>query len=239
MVTNQLCIYFHNIVVLIKTNYPHLNCHIGPLTLISIRTLRYWILSSRSIVRFVIHKCNICFKAKPKSCFPLMGQLPACRVNESKAFTHTAVDYAGPISIIPYRKRGVRSIKAYLCIFVCVMVRAVHVEITTDLSTNSFLSCFKRFLSRRGAVSVMYSDNATNFIGAKNALSEVYTLVNSDSFKQSFSDELSSNRILWKLNPPRSPHFGGQYEIYVKAFKTHLHRVIGTQLLTYEEMLTV
>lgn len=80
-----------------------------------------------------------------------MGDLPACRVNETRAFTHTAVDYARPINILPYRKRGVRSIKVYLCIFVCLVVRAVHVELTTDLSTSSLLSAFKRFSSRRRA----------------------------------------------------------------------------------------
>lgn len=119
------------------------------------------------------------------------------------------------------------------------VVRAVHVELTTDLSTSSFLSAFKRFLARRGAVSVMYSDNAKTFLGAKNSLSDVYTLLNSDEFNKSLSDELSANRIVWKFNPPRSPHFGGNFEIFVKAFKGHLHRTIGSQLLTYEEMLTV
>lgn len=224
------------IVELIITHYHRRHCHAGPLTLMSILRQKYWILSCRNIVRSVIHKCNYCFKSKPKPTFPLMGDLPACRVNEAKPFIHTAVDYAGPISIIPYRKRGVRSIKAYLCIFVCMVVRAVHVELTTDLSTNSFLSAFKRFLARRGTVLFMYSDNGRNFVGAKNALTD---LLNSDEYNKSISDELSANRIHWKFNPPRSPHFGGNYEIYVKAFKSHLHKTIGSQLLTYEEMLTV
>lgn len=50
---------------------------------------------------------------------------------------------------------------------------------------------------------------------------------------------MSINRITWRFNPPRTPHRGGDYEIYVKAFKTHLARTIGSQLLTYEKMLTV
>lgn len=227
------------IIEMIIEHYHRHNCHTGPHALMSILRQRYWILASRNIVRSVIHKCNYCFKAKPKPTFPIMGDLPACRVNEFKAFTHTAVDYAGPISIIPIRKRGVRSIKAYLCIFVCMSVRSVSVELTTDLSSCSFLSAFKRFLARRGTVSVLYSDNARTFIGARNALSDVYKLVSSEEYNKSLSDELSANRITWKFNPPRSPHFGGNYEIFVKAFKGHLAKTIGSQLLTYEEMLTV
>ncbi|CAH4034229.1 unnamed protein product [Pieris brassicae] len=168
-----------------------------------------------------------------------MSDLPDYRVNESKAFVHTAVDYAGPISIIPYRKRGVRSMKAYLCISVCIVVRAVHVELSTDLSICSFLSAFKRFIARRGSSFVLYSDNAKNFVGAKNALSDIFTLTNSNEFHETFATELSNNRIQWKFNPSRSPHFGGCFEIFVKAFKNHLRRVLGDQLFTYEEMLTV
>ncbi|XP_045487471.1 uncharacterized protein LOC123689837 [Pieris rapae] len=227
------------IIELIISYYHRHNCHAGPVTLMAILRQRYWILSCRSIVRSVIHKCNFCFKANPHPIIPLMGDLPDYRVNESKAFVHTAVDYAGPISIIPYRKRGVRSMKAYLCIFVCMVVRAVHVELTTDLSTSSFLSAFKRFIARRGAISVLYSDNAKNFVGAKNALSDIFTLTNSIEFHDTFATELANNRIQWKFNPPRSPHFGGCFEIFVKAFKNHLRRVVGEQLLTYEEMLTV
>lgn len=224
---------------LIVSHYHRHNCHTGPVALMSILRQSYWILSCRNVVRRIVHKCNFCFRAKPKAVNPFMGDLPTCRVTEAKAFTRTAVDYAGPISIIPQRKRGVRSIKAYLCIFVCLVTRAVHAELTTDLSTSTFLSAFKRFLARRGAVQTMYSDAGTVFVGAKNALSDIYAFVNSDEYQTAFSNELAEQKITWKINPPRTPHFGGHYEIFVKGFKTHLYRTIGSQLLTYEEMLTV
>lgn len=224
---------------LLVTHYHRKHCHTGPLALMSILRQRYWIISCRNIVRQITHKCNFCFRAKPKQSFPLMGDLPACRVNDSKAFFHTATDFAGPIAIVPYRKRGVRSIKSYLCIYVCLVTRGVHVEITTDLTTNSFISAFKRFISRRGAIFCMYSDNAGTFQSASKSLSDVQNFVNSDTYKDAFANELTNNRILWKFGPPRSPHFGGHYEIFVKAFKNHLYRVVGSQLLTYEELLTV
>lgn len=102
-----------------------------------------------------------------------MADLPTARVQEAKAFTHTGVDFAGPINITLSRRQwGFKGQKTYICLFICLTTKAIHIELVSDLSTDSFLNAFKRFLSRRGPVSCMYSDNATNFIGAKNSLDE-------------------------------------------------------------------
>uniref|UniRef100_A0A2S2QM19 Integrase zinc-binding domain-containing protein n=1 Tax=Sipha flava TaxID=143950 RepID=A0A2S2QM19_9HEMI len=39
--------------------------------------------------------------------------------------------------------------------------------------------------------------------------------------------------------PQAAPHFGGLWEAAIKSAKTHLKRVIGTQILTMEEMMTL
>lgn len=228
-----------HIVDIIIDFYHRVNCHTGAHLLMSIIRQRYWILSGRNLIRKRVHACNFCFKTAPSNIIPPMADLPTARVQEAKAFTHTGVDFAGPINITLSRRRGVKSQKAYICLFICLTTKAIHIELVSDLSTDNFLNAFKRFLSRRGPVSCMYSDNATNFIGAKNCLDDLYKFLEANSTNEVLRNEFNIRRIEWKTIPPRAPHFGGLWESNIKSIKSHLYRVVGTQLLCYEELLTV
>ncbi|GFT08887.1 uncharacterized protein TNCV_4104061 [Trichonephila clavipes] len=41
--------------------------------------------------------------------------------------------------------------------------KATHLEVVSDLTTEAFLACLRRFIARRSKPSVIWSDNATNF----------------------------------------------------------------------------
>lgn len=83
----------------------------------------------------------------------------------------------------------------------------------------------KRFMSRRGKSSKIFTDNATHFVGASAQLKKFYNLVNfpDNNLSSYFTDE----NITWDFIPPQSPHFGGLWETGVKSVKHHLKRVIG------------
>lgn len=228
-----------HVVNLIIDAYHRKYLHIGPNLLMSLLRHKYWIISGRNLVRKRFQMCVQCFKVDPKMEPPLMADLPVCRVTEAKSFLHTGVDYAGPLPILLSRYRGARQQKAYICLFICLVTRAVHIELAVDLSTAAFINAFKRFISRRGTCLNMYSDNGTNFIGAKSYFDELSKMVNSKDYKTALSYEFLQEGITWNFNPPSAPHFGGSWESNIRSIKLHLKRVIGDQLLTYEEMTTV
>ena len=57
-------------------------------------------------------------------------------------------------------------IKAYVCVFVSLSVKAVHLELVSDLTSEAFIATLRRFISRRGKPSLIWSDNGTNFVNA-------------------------------------------------------------------------
>ncbi|XP_044727788.1 uncharacterized protein LOC123291538 [Chrysoperla carnea] len=215
------------------------NLHTGSGLVLALLRQRYWILAARSIVRIRVRNCNRCFRVRPKPTFPIMADLPKFRVQEAKPFVHTGTDYCGPFSITISRSRGARVQKAYICIFICLVTKALHLELASDLSTANFLQCLKRFLSRRGPVSILYSDNGRNYIGSKNELDSLYKLLTSVEYTEKYCNELSHRKIEFRFNTPRTAHQGGIWESQVKCVKSHLFKVVGSQILSYEEMNTL
>ncbi|XP_064542272.1 uncharacterized protein LOC135431215 [Drosophila montana] len=62
--------------------------------------------------------------------------------------------------------------KRWGVLFTCLTVRAVHLDIATSLSTDSYLCVLKSFVARRGCPRRMLSDNGTNFKGASRILKD-------------------------------------------------------------------
>ncbi|XP_011170246.2 uncharacterized protein LOC105203174 [Solenopsis invicta] len=105
-----------------------------------------------------------------------MANLSKSRVTETlRPFSISGIDYAGPLQMREGRRRGrFLIVKLYLAVFVCFSTRAVHFKLVTALTTEAFLAALRRFMARRGLCSQIYSDNATNFVGAARELREVY-----------------------------------------------------------------
>ncbi len=107
------------------------------------------------------------------------------------------------------------------------------------IKRKAFLFAFKRFISRRGNPSIVYSDNGMNFVGAKNKLHVLYTFLQNQANTNSIVEFVGNKGITWKFIPPHSPHWGGIWEAGIKSTKSQLARVIGTACLTFEELSTV
>lgn len=218
-------------------DYHYRYFHPGVSLMMSLLRQRYWIIRMKDLVRIIIHKCINCIRYKPNLEQPLMGELPVSRVTYDHPFLNVGVDYAGPFRVQIVRKRGQVPRKAYICLFVCLSTKAVHIECAMELTTASFLGAFYRFVSRRGLCKQLYSDNGTNFVGANRHLRELYEFLKLN-YNEIFSS-LSRDEIVWNFNPPSAPHMGGLWEAAVKSTKAHLKKVVGESILTLEEFCTL
>ncbi|XP_043465287.1 uncharacterized protein LOC122500431 [Leptopilina heterotoma] len=165
-----------------------------------------------------------------------MGELPPPRVSPSRPFSHTGIDYAGPFMVRNNSGRGSKSHKTWLAIFVCLSIKAIHLELVHDYSTPTFLAAFRRFTSRRGIPSDIYSDNGTNFRGADRELSKTFQSLKKDS---DLVNCFASDGTTWHFMPPIAPNFGGLWEAGVKSVKTHLRKLLLNSTPTAEELTTL
>ncbi|XP_053692165.1 uncharacterized protein LOC128740628 [Sabethes cyaneus] len=162
----------HPLTALIVTHYHRNLLHAGPQLVLSSLRERYWPLSARNLVRKIIHKCIQCYRTKPKPHEQLMGDLPVERVTPAPPFQRVGVDYCGPFHIQYPHRKGL-PIKCFIAVFVCLVVKAINLEVVADLTTQAFIAALKRFVSRRGLPEIIMCDNATNFVGARRELDEL------------------------------------------------------------------
>lgn len=229
----------HHLTSLIIDDCHVINAHAGPQTVHNLLLQKYWILSARDIIRQRIHKCINCFRTKPIRPQPSMGNLPAVRLRGTRAFLKVAVDMCGYFYVRANKVRNAKIIKSYVAVFVCMSVKAIHLELVSDLSTESFLAAFRRFISRRGICTDVFSDNGTNFVGCNNQLKELFEFLRTQSVQDILQDKTLQQNITWHFHPPTGSHFAGLVEAGVKSFKSHLYRVIGARTQTYDEMHTL
>lgn len=227
----------HLVTILLTQEHIRLG-HAGPQNVLSNVRLRFWPLNGLREVKRIIRKCVTCHRFRAQTSEQIMASLPKDRVLISRPFDKVGVDFGGPFTVKASKLRKAQLVKSYIAIFVCMTTKAVHIELVSDLSTDSFLMTLKRFISRRGNPSIIFSDNASNFLGARNQLREVYKFFKLKHNFDIVQEFLSTKQIEWKFIPPRSPHWGGIWEAAIKSAKYHLVRIIGNAHFTFEELCT-
>ena len=203
--------------------------HLGTASVLGELRQKYWVVRGTSVVKRVLHHCVVCRKVQGQRVYQKMADLPECRVSHGeKAFSNCGLDCFGPFHV----KRGRAQAKRYGLIFTCMAMRAIHLEIVCDLSTDGAYNAIRRFLSRRGPVEKFFSDNGTNFIGARKEM-----------MKHLGSHELQTqvgNRgIEWVFTAPRASHHGGAWERLIRVVRRVLESMMGTQVLTDEGLSTL
>ena len=134
---------------------------------------RYWVVRGRSLIRAILHGCTTCKKHEGAPCVgPPPPPLPEFRVKEDPAFTYTGVDFAGPRLF--EKDLPVAAERCGICLFTCLVTRAIHLDIVPYLSTTTFIQCLKQFAARRGLSRKFLSDNGKTFKAAPKFLGVVF-----------------------------------------------------------------
>ncbi|XP_064638330.1 uncharacterized protein LOC135494343 [Lineus longissimus] len=150
---------------------------------------------------------------------------------------HDAVGHpAGPF--LTKQGRGKIRNKRYLAVFTCLQTRAVHLEPVYQMDTDSFLMAFARMTSRRSVPEEVLTDNGSNFVAGERELRELVNAIDWTKVQQKTLGYQNTRGVTWHLNPPGSPHFGGVFEIMVKAAKRALKISIDNADINDEEFHT-
>lgn len=152
-----------------------------------------------------------------------MADLPKERIAcFEPPFTYCGADMLGPFLV----KKGRKELKRYGLIFTWrYSCRKVHIETTTSLDTDSFILALRRFLSRRGPIRSIRSDNDGNFASVEQDMKRAVEKMDHDRIR-TFLLEHSCDWIEWEKNPPESSHMGGVWKRQIRTVRNVLSSLL-------------
>ena len=189
----------------------------------------YWLPAARRHVRSILRHCVTCNKLSGSHYkAPSPPPLPKHRLQMMNPFTVTGIDFTGALYV---RTSGGES-KAYICLFTCASSRAVHLEVVTDLSEETFLQAFRRFASRKSLPKLVVSDNASTFMSAAEDLRALFE-------SRTIQEGLGRQGVEWKFIPCRAPWYGGYWERLIGLTKNALKKALGRAYVTLPSLQTI
>ena len=137
-----------------------------------------------------------------------MEVMPNARFTPCRAFKKVRIDYTGPINTKCNHKR---KYKSYLYLFVCMKIKAVHLElfllpILTDVMSTIY--------SPPRVVYDIFSGNVKCCIIHQRTLYQ----------NSNIEDFVAQYQIHWHFMHPNGPNFGSLWESSIKLAKRHLYK---------------
>ena len=189
-----------------------------------------WIIQGRRLASKVVANCFFCKKRNKSLQNQVMAPLHENRIPPSPVFDVTAVDLFGPLKIRDSVKKRV-SKDCWGVLFCCMTTSAIHLEVSEDYSTDSFLLCLRRFINNRGSPRKFVSDPGSQLMAAAAEARE---------WDCGRIEEWADNKkIIWHKIPTNSQHFNGCAEAMIKVTKRQLVDMLKGKLLTKGELDTV
>lgn len=219
IVLKKVLFYYHSEGLHLSANRINTDLHSSGL----------WLVNGVKLLRHIEYLCEFCRKRKRPLQEQKMGELPEYRMKPfSPAFDNTSLDMFGPVNVKLTRNT---TVKGHIAIFVCMVTRAIHLEICYNhvggdgLSTESFMLAFRRFINHRGIQSsVIFADQGSNFMGAIDGI-----LSTTKEWNEIIAKNLSclyQRDIKWIPNIPNASHMNGCTERMIRWCRKALDATI-------------
>ena len=209
------------------------NLHSGPSTTLYILQKSFHVTGGLKAVAHCISKgCGnrACHRLKRPQVE--MGILPSVRSHAYVAWDSIGTDFTGPFQIMATKNQ--LATRAYCILFCCQITRAVHTEVVTDMTTNTFLLAFRRLVSLKGVPSYIQSDNSRTYTSSNKKLAQLYRRID----EKQLQEEASKRQCEWRFSIPESPSSNGSVERLVGSVKKSLFKTLAATSRTDLETLT-
>ena len=190
---------------------------------------QYWVTSGRQYIKGLLRHCTIWKRhhGKPYPA-PELAPLPKDCLRDLARFTITRVDFTGAL----YVQNDHEESKVYICIFTCSTTRVIHLEVVADLTVETFLLAFRRFVSRKPLPQIMMSDNASTYLSAVEELKEMLS-------SKELETSIGRCGVTWKFIPKRAPWYSGYWKRLIGMTKAALKRVLGRARISLSMLQTL
>jgi len=111
-------------------------------------------------------------------------------------------------------------------LFTCATSRAIHLEVVTNLSVETFLLAFKRFTGRRSLPQIVVSDNASTYLAAADELRHLLQ-----------SQKIWEGKV--QFIPKHAPWYSGWWEHLNGLTKMSLKKVLGRSKISLTVLQTL
>ena len=217
----------HHIVKLIINFYHRASGHSGVEYTLSLIREKFWIVGVRSSVRNIVNVCFNCWRRQAPVMQQKMASLSEERITPSRPpFTNVGVNCFGPFTVC----RGQTTAKRYGVLFMCLAIRAVHIEVVYSLDTESFINALRRFIAR-GRPEQIRSDNGGNLVKGEKELREALQAWNQAQIHEC----LLQHNVKWMFNPPAASHLG-VWERCIRTVRKFVKALLRQQVLDDESL---
>lgn len=204
----------HYITKLMINKLHQLALHKGSQEILCKIKENFWTPLTWQAVKTQLRTCYVCKlledKKVPNTPAP---PLPAETVEDSYPFTTSGIDYTGAIYFRDLETKKFR--KDYTVLLTCATIRVIHFDVATDMTAETFLNVFSKFVARCSCTPIIISDNAANFKVRSETLTNLFK-------SQVMQEEIKSKGCFCKFITPRAVRFGGFKERLIGCAKSCL-----------------